>query len=123
MKLLTKTVVRQLPPLYSQEAVKDPQVVVKFFNPCGAATWWATEGSYVDDNGNMIEEGQTVPEGANFLFFGFVTLGDPNGAELGYFSLQEIEAVQLPFGLGIERDIHWSPQPLSKVQATVQGGA
>ena len=33
MKLLTEELKQQLPPLYSQEHVKDPMVMCKFFHP------------------------------------------------------------------------------------------
>lgn len=59
--------------------------VVKFFNPLGIGTWLATE---------LDEDGDTP--------FGLADLGE---AELGSFSLAELEAVQLPFGMDIERDI------------------
>jgi len=38
MKLLTKQILKRLPPLYSQEKVADPVAQVKFFNPAGAGT-------------------------------------------------------------------------------------
>ncbi|MCA1457046.1 DUF2958 domain-containing protein [Bradyrhizobium sp. BRP22] len=59
--------------------------VVKFFNPLGIGTWLATE---------LDEDGDTL--------FGLADLGEP---ELGSFSLAEMEAMELPFGSGIERDI------------------
>lgn len=59
--------------------------VVKLFNPLGIGTWLATE---------LDEDGDTL--------FGLADLGEP---ELGCFSLAEMQAVELPFGLGIERDI------------------
>ncbi|MFB4382253.1 DUF2958 domain-containing protein [Agrobacterium sp. LR_9] len=59
--------------------------VVKFFNPIGEGVWLATE---LDDDGDTL--------------FGLADLGEP---ELGSFSLAEMVAVRLPFGLGIERDI------------------
>jgi len=59
--------------------------VVKFFNPLGEGVWLATE---LDADGDTL--------------FGLADLGEP---ELGYFSLKEMIAVRLPFGLGIERDI------------------
>jgi len=59
--------------------------VVKFFNPLGIGTWLASE---------LDEDGDTL--------FGLADLGEP---ELGAFSLAEMEAVELPFGLGIERDV------------------
>lgn len=39
-------------------------------------------------------------------------LGDD---ELGYFSLHELATVKVRFGLSIERDLYWKPEPLSKV--------
>lgn len=64
----------------------DPMPVVKLFNPCGAATWLATE---------LDRDGDTL--------FGLADLGF-GCPELGSFSLAEIMSVQLPFGLRIERD-------------------
>lgn len=65
----------------------DPVPVVKFFNPVGAATWLATE---------LEADGDTL--------FGLADLGF-GCPELGSFSLCEIEAVRLPYGLRIERDL------------------
>ncbi len=67
----------------------DPVPVVKFFNPCGAATWLATE---LDADGDTL--------------FGLADLGF-GCPELGSFSLSEIAGLRLPFGLGIERDLHF----------------
>jgi hypothetical protein len=78
-------------------AEPDVPPVVKLFNPCGAATWLATE---LDDDGDTL--------------FGLADLGF-GCPELGYFSLCEIERLRLPFGLGIERDLHFeSAVPLSR---------
>jgi hypothetical protein len=43
--LLTETLQKQFPALYSQENEKDPPVVFKFFDPVGSWTWYAIEGS------------------------------------------------------------------------------
>ena len=40
-----------MPALYSQEQESDPLVVCKFFDPVGSWTWYATEGSPVDEDG------------------------------------------------------------------------
>lgn len=66
----------------------DPRPVVRFFNPVGAATWLATE---IDEEG---------------ILFGLADLGF-GCPELGSFSAAELAAVRLPFGLGIERDLHF----------------
>ncbi|MDX8500867.1 DUF2958 domain-containing protein [Mesorhizobium sp. VK4C] len=68
--------------------------VVKFFNPLGEGVWLATE---LDADGDTL--------------FGLADLGWP---ELGSFSLEELTSVRLPFGMGIERDIHFATHlPLS----------
>jgi len=68
--------------------------VVKFFNPLGIGTWLATE---------LDEDGDTM--------FGLADLGHP---ELGSFSLAEMVALELPLGMGIERDILFDGEfPLS----------
>lgn len=51
MQLLSNEILRKLPALYSQENQKDPLVVVKFFDPTGSWTWYAWEGSPVDEHG------------------------------------------------------------------------
>jgi hypothetical protein len=84
----------------------DPVPAVRFFNPVGAATWLATE---ID---------------ADDILFGLADLGF-GSPELGSFALAELEAVQLPFGLGIERDICFEGRfPLSVyAQAARQAGS
>ena len=67
----------------------DPWPVVKLYNPLGPATWLATE---------LADDGDTL--------FGLADLGF-GCPELGAFSLSEIRAVRLPFGMAIERDLHF----------------
>lgn len=77
------------------EREPDPVPVVRFFNPLGQATWLATE----------IDEDD--------ILFGLADLGF-GSPELGSFALEEMQSVQLPFGLGIERDIFFEGRyPLS----------
>jgi hypothetical protein len=93
MMLLTTANRKALPPLYSQEKKgMDAIAYVKFFNPAGAGTWYATEFDGKD------------------TFFGWVTgLAED---ELGYFSLSELQSYKGRMGLGIERDRYFSPTPL-----------
>jgi hypothetical protein len=75
---------------------KDHVPIVKLFNPCGAATWLATE---LDPDGDIL--------------FGLADLG-MDCPEMGSFSLAELAALRLPFGLRIERDLYFrTNQPLS----------
>ena len=95
MELLPEEIRQQLPPLYSQEHVDDPVVLVKFFTPDSNWTWYAYEFDGED------------------LFFGLVYGFE---TELGYFSLSELSEARGPLGLPIERDIHFTPKPLSEVR-------
>ena len=75
---------------HARQREPDPAPVVKFFNPAGAGTWLATE---------LDEDGDTL--------FGLADLG-MGFPELGSFSLSELQALRLPFGLSIERDLSFS---------------
>ena len=100
MKLLTKEIIKKLPPLRSQDG-KDPNevpIVVKFFCPWGSWTWYATEGEQ---------------EGDDWVFFGLVR---GHEAELGYFSLNELMSVKGPGGLRIERDMWFGDHTLAEAK-------
>jgi hypothetical protein len=113
MKLLTKEIIQKLPKLYSQENEKDPMVICRFFDPTGSWTWYAIEGSPVDENGY----GDTDKPKVDFLFFGYVVGHEP---ELGYFSLHELETCKQGLtglkALPIERDLAFTPKRLSEVK-------
>jgi hypothetical protein len=98
MKLMTKELEKRFAQVGSQEEIKNPLVIAKFFNPTGAGTWYATEYD---------------PQSR--IFFGYVSIfGDWND-EWGYFSLEELESIRGAFGLGIERDLHFEEKPISEV--------
>ena len=79
-----------------RDRATDHVPVVKLFNPVRAATWLATE---LDPDGDIL--------------FGLADLG-MGCPEMGSFSLAEIVALRLPFGLRIERDLYFrTDQPLS----------
>jgi hypothetical protein len=110
--LLPEILQERMPALYSQEHERDALVVVKYFDPVGSWTWYATEGSAVDEDGYM----DTDKEKVDFLFFGLVIGFEP---ELGYFSLNDLKTAKEGLrglrALPIERDIHFRPQRLSEV--------
>ena len=99
MKLLTKQIIKRFRQVGRQEEKKDPLVIVKFFNPQGAGTWYATEYSPRER-----------------LFFGYVSIFGDYNDEWGYFSLAELEDYRGPYGLGIERDLFFREKPISEVQ-------
>ena len=86
MELLTESLREQLL-ANGANPDRDHPPRVKFFNPCGLGTWLFSE---------LADDGDTL--------FGLCDLGEP---ELGYASLAENSSVRLPFGLGIERDVHF----------------
>jgi hypothetical protein len=100
---------KTLPALYSQEENPDPKVMCKFFTPDSSWTWYAIEGSPVDEDGFY----DTDKEKVDFVFFGLVSGID---IELGYFSLTELRSVRGKFGLPVERDLHFQPTRLSEVK-------
>jgi hypothetical protein len=94
MELLPENLKDQLPKLYEQGEVEDKFVYAKFFFPAGNWTWFVTEGS---------------AEGNDFLFFGYVIGFE---GEWGYFSLRELEEVEVK-GLTVERDLYFTPDKFS----------
>lgn len=98
MKLITKAIETKAARIGRDDKTPrdEKPILVKLFNPTGAATWYATE---------YDAETRT--------FFGWVTgLGFD---ELGYFSLDELEAFRGRMGLGIERDRHFGRHTLGEV--------
>ncbi len=95
MKLLTQELRQRIPALEETEREDDPMVWVKFFTPWTAWTWYVTEFDGTD------------------TLFGWV---EGHDKELGYFSLAELESIQGPAGLKIERDLYFQPRRLSEVK-------
>jgi hypothetical protein len=96
MKLITKEIERRLLE-NGRRPDEDHRPVVKFFDPCGAATWLIT---------------QMDPDEPDILF-GLCDLG-LGFPELGPVRLSELESVKGRLGLGIERDLYFEARyPLS----------
>ena len=95
-QLLTEEIRKQLPKLYANEEIgSDALVRVKFFTPDSCFTWYASEFDGED------------------LFFGLV-IG--HYAELGYFSLAELQAIRGPLGLPVERELNFKPTSLESLR-------
>ena len=94
MKLIPKD--HSIPALYSMEEAEDPLCHIKLFTPDANWTWYVIE---VDN--------------ANELCFGYVVGLEK---ELGYFAMSELEAVTGGLNLPVERDLCFTPVPLSEVQ-------
>jgi hypothetical protein len=96
MKLLTPELLERFREIGRQEEAKDPLVIAKFFRPDAGWTWYATEYDEAEE-----------------MFFGLVVGFE---AELGYFSLAELESARGGLGLPVERDLYFSERPLSQVR-------
>ena len=94
MKLMTKALEARFCEVGRQD-VPNPVILAKFFHPFSNVTHYATEFN-PDDR----------------CFFGWV---DGPLPELGYFSLDEMEALGVR-GLPMERDLHFSECKLSAVK-------
>ena len=105
MKLLTKAIRDTIPKLHEQEDKGDEAIIhVRFFDPTGSWTWYATEGEPVlDENGEEID----------FMFFGLVH-GDDK--EWGYFNLSQLKEVKGRFGLGIGRDMYCGKKTIGEMK-------
>lgn len=91
MKLLTKEIEEKFNkhPLGSQDGLGGKaEVLVKYFNPCGAGTWLITEAE---------------KQGDDWIMFGYCHITD---WEWGTVSLNELQNYKGPLGIGIERDLY-----------------
>jgi len=106
MIAMTKEIIEKLPKLYVNDgkAPEKVNVIVKFFDPSGSWTWYATEGN---PTGEVIPAGGFKGE-MDYEFFGWV---DGFEGELGYFTLGELsvakEGAKGMRALPIERDRHF----------------
>lgn len=100
MKLLTKEILREFEKQgdTSDMDPSDIKIIAKFFNPCGAGTWYAC--SY-DPNTR--------------IFYGYVSIFNDHCDEFGSFSLDELQNFKSSFGLGIERDLYFGYHTLKEV--------
>ncbi len=106
MKLLNKTILNKFEKqgYTGDKKTKDIKVICKFFNPSGAGTWYCYEYDPKDR-----------------IFQAFVNLNDPEMAECGAVSLNELESLKCPpFGLGIERDLYLDNHTLEHVINTIK---
>lgn len=83
-----------IPTIDAVANVADPIVKVKLFNPTGIGTWYIA----------AYDPETRVAFGAAHLF----------EYEIGDFSMAELTEIRGLMGLPIERDLHWTPKPLSE---------
>ena len=95
MKLLTKEITEKATKQYSKGSDMEQMVVAKFFDPMGSWRWFLM---------NMDKDGDYC--------WGIV---DGHAVEMGSFSIRELKSIQLPLGLGIERDMYFEPVKASEL--------
>lgn len=108
MKLLTKEILEAFKKqgYTGDKKPEDIKIILKLFNPSGAGTWYCYEYE---------------PE--NRIFWCYANLGNSTFAECGTVSLDELESIKFPpFGLGVERDMHFGKHTLKEVMDKVQSG-
>lgn len=119
MKLMTKAVATALVKAdlaFVETGETGKEVLVKFFAPWGAATWYVVGGTPLDAGGEVDYEAGAENKAADWHMFGYADLGmGPGCAELGYVLLSELEALKGPFGLKIERDRYYEGHTLDEV--------
>lgn len=96
-RLISRTLLSDIPDLYETEGQANPLCHIKLFTPDANFTWYIIELSKNDMN----------------TCYGYVQ-GLEN--ELGYFTLEELEAIHGPLGLAVERDLSFKPILLSSLK-------
>ena len=102
MKLLTKKITEQAKEQYDKGSDMEQMVVAKYFNPIGNGTWYLM---------NLADDEDYA--------WGIVDLF---AVEMGSFSIKELEELQLPLGMKIERDRYFEPMKASKVWEQLNDG-
>jgi len=88
MKLFTEEINKQL----AKCGYNNERPIFKLFAPWGEGTWLVTGE----------EDG---------ILYGWADLGMQCVEWGGLFSREEVESIKGPFGLKIERDLHWKDDP------------
>ena len=96
MKLLTKKIRDKLISNHQkQDGTKTFRAELKLFNPTGIGTWYISE---LNPETNMA--------------FGLCDIFEQ---EFGYVSIDELQSMKLPYGLGIERDKFFIPKDFQDI--------
>ena len=103
MKLMTKEIEKKAQKQFPKGSDMNQMVVAKFFDPCGGWTWYL-----------MNQD----PDDLNYLW------GIVKGFEIevGSFSLSELSDYRGRFGLGIERDLYFTPKPAKEIWSNLNSG-
>jgi hypothetical protein len=103
MKLLTKEITDKLQAQFPKGADFDQMVVTKLFDPCGSWSWY------------LLNQDPEDPDYLWGIVQGFEV-------EMGSISLSELESFKGALGLGIERDLHFTPIPANELWEKLNRG-
>lgn len=103
MKLMTKQIEKRAQSQYEKGNDLSQDVVVKFFDPTGSWTWY------------LMNQDPQDPDYLWGIVKGFEV-------EIGSFSLSELQAIRGRFGLGLERDLYFTPKPAHEVLEKLENG-
>ena len=96
MKLLTKEIQKKAESQFNKAGDMNQKIVAKFFNPLGNWSWYLMNKD---------------PESG--YCWGIV---DGFAVEMGSFLIEELQDIELPMGLGIERDKFFKPTAFKDIK-------
>lgn len=102
MQLLTMEIAERLPKNDDIVNLEDAVAQCHFFMPGTGFDWYVLSG-------DPVENGE-------WFFVGWGAWDD-DGGEYGHTSTWELERMQGPCGLGVERDLYFTPKPISEIIA------
>ena len=103
MKLMTKEIEQKARDQFKLGSDGSQKVVAKFFDPCGSWTWYL-----------MNQD----PDDPDYLW-GIV---QGNEIEMGSFSLSELSNYRGRLGVGIERDLYFTPMTANELWEKLNHG-
>jgi len=103
MKLMTKEIEKKAMKQFSEGSDMKQMVVAKFFDPTGSWKWY------------LMNQDPADPDYLWGIVKGFEI-------EMGSFSLSELSTVKGRFGLGIERDLYFTPKPAKEIWDRLNNG-
>ena len=103
MKLMTKEIEKKAQKQFPLGSDMKQNIVAKFFDPCGSWTWY------------LMNQDPNDPSYLWGIVKGFEV-------EMGSFSLSELSNYRGQFGLGIERDLYFTPKSAKEVWQRLNNG-
>ena len=97
----TKEELDKIPKLYEQEGEHTENKLIHMHFFVGSCDWFITEFDGED------------------VFFGFAILGDPEMAEWGYISFQELKSLKVSW-LEVDMDKHWQVKKVKEIPKIVE---